>query len=72
MFSITTDFVLVLSYTGVVLLDDVDFAAALECTSSQAVPAKKRVKKSSGGCNINDHFFILVMREFYQSALCGL
>ncbi|KAK9979436.1 hypothetical protein ABG768_012867 [Culter alburnus] len=33
---------------GVVLLDDVDFAAALECTSSQAVPAKKCAKKSSG------------------------
>lgn len=47
-----------------VLLDDVDFAAALECTSSQAVPAKKSAKKSSGGCNINDHFFIKVMREF--------
>ncbi|KAG1969627.1 helicase-like transcription factor [Pimephales promelas] len=33
---------------GAVLLDDVDFAAALECTSSQAVPAKKSAKKSSG------------------------
>lgn len=57
-----------------VLLDDVDFAAALECTSSKAVPAKKSAKKSSGGCNINDRFFILVMREFYrnQSAFCGL
>ncbi|XDV27276.1 hypothetical protein PO909_030836, partial [Leuciscus waleckii] len=32
---------------GAVLLDDVDFAAALECTSSQAVPAKKSAKKSS-------------------------
>ncbi|XP_056091436.1 helicase-like transcription factor [Rhinichthys klamathensis goyatoka] len=33
---------------GAVVLDDVDFAAALECTSSQAVPAKKSAKKSSG------------------------
>ncbi|XP_058603407.1 helicase-like transcription factor isoform X2 [Onychostoma macrolepis] len=33
---------------GVVLLDDVDFAAALECSSSQVVPAKKSAKKGSG------------------------
>ncbi|XP_009296828.1 helicase-like transcription factor isoform X2 [Danio rerio] len=31
----------------VVLLDDVEFAAALECSSSQVVPSKKCVKKSS-------------------------
>ncbi|XP_042574187.1 helicase-like transcription factor [Cyprinus carpio] len=33
---------------GVVLLDDVDFAAALECSSSQVGPAKKSAKKGSG------------------------
>uniref|UniRef100_A0A8C1RQ94 Helicase-like transcription factor n=1 Tax=Cyprinus carpio TaxID=7962 RepID=A0A8C1RQ94_CYPCA len=33
---------------GVVLLDDVDFASALECTSSQIGPAKKSAKKGSG------------------------
>ncbi|XP_016127281.1 helicase-like transcription factor isoform X2 [Sinocyclocheilus grahami] len=33
---------------GVVLLDDVDFAAALECSSSQVGPAKKSAKKRSG------------------------
>uniref|UniRef100_A0A9J8CST7 Helicase like transcription factor n=1 Tax=Cyprinus carpio carpio TaxID=630221 RepID=A0A9J8CST7_CYPCA len=48
--------VLVLSFPGVVLLDDVDFASALECTSSQIGPAKKSAKKGSGGYNI-DHFF---------------
>lgn len=50
--------VLVLSFPGVVLLDDVDFASALECTSSQIGPAKKSAKKGSGGYNI-DHFFSL-------------
>uniref|UniRef100_A0A8C1G6X1 Helicase-like transcription factor n=1 Tax=Cyprinus carpio TaxID=7962 RepID=A0A8C1G6X1_CYPCA len=33
---------------GVVFLDDVDFAAALECSSSQVGPAKKSAKKGSG------------------------
>ncbi|XP_050983555.1 helicase-like transcription factor [Labeo rohita] len=33
---------------GVVLLDDVDFAAALECSSSHVGPAKKSAKKGSG------------------------
>uniref|UniRef100_A0A671SZG5 Helicase-like transcription factor n=1 Tax=Sinocyclocheilus anshuiensis TaxID=1608454 RepID=A0A671SZG5_9TELE len=54
-FSHTAD-VLVLSFPGVVLLDDVDFASALECSSSQVGPAKKSAKKGSGGYNI-DHFF---------------
>uniref|UniRef100_A0A8C2KQD4 Helicase-like transcription factor n=1 Tax=Cyprinus carpio TaxID=7962 RepID=A0A8C2KQD4_CYPCA len=40
--------ILVLSFPGVVLLDDVDFAAALECSSSQVGPAKKSAKKGSG------------------------
>uniref|UniRef100_A0A8C1DUG1 Helicase like transcription factor n=1 Tax=Cyprinus carpio carpio TaxID=630221 RepID=A0A8C1DUG1_CYPCA len=48
--------ILVLSFPGVVLLDDVDFAAALECSSSQVGPAKKSAKKGSGVCNF-DHFF---------------
>uniref|UniRef100_A0A8C1YJ78 Helicase-like transcription factor n=1 Tax=Cyprinus carpio TaxID=7962 RepID=A0A8C1YJ78_CYPCA len=50
--------ILVLSFPGVVLLDDVDFAAALECSSSQVGPAKKSAKKGSGVCNF-DHFFSL-------------
>ncbi|XP_043080880.1 helicase-like transcription factor [Puntigrus tetrazona] len=33
---------------GVVLLDDVDFAAALDCSSSRVGPAKKSSKKGSG------------------------
>lgn len=52
--------IVILSIPGVVLLDDVDFAAALECSSSQVVPAKKRAKKGSGGCNF-DHFFSLLI-----------
>uniref|UniRef100_A0A8C1G8S5 Helicase-like transcription factor n=1 Tax=Cyprinus carpio TaxID=7962 RepID=A0A8C1G8S5_CYPCA len=48
--------ILVLSFPGVVFLDDVDFAAALECSSSQVGPAKKSAKKGSGVCNF-DHFF---------------
>lgn len=33
---------------GAILVDDVDFAAALECSSSQVMPPKKSVKKRSG------------------------
>lgn len=55
-----------------VLLDDVEFAAALECSSSQVVPAKKSVKKSSGGCNADENFFRLFIevRDRIKQSVC--
>uniref|UniRef100_A0A8C1SQT9 Helicase-like transcription factor n=1 Tax=Cyprinus carpio TaxID=7962 RepID=A0A8C1SQT9_CYPCA len=66
--------ILVLSFPGVVLLDDVDFAAALECSSSQVGPAKKSAKKGSGHFikkkNSNTHcsrsYFISIQDQFEQ------
>uniref|UniRef100_A0A8C1G738 Helicase-like transcription factor n=1 Tax=Cyprinus carpio TaxID=7962 RepID=A0A8C1G738_CYPCA len=66
--------ILVLSFPGVVFLDDVDFAAALECSSSQVGPAKKSAKKGSGHFikkkNSNTHcsrsYFISIQDQFEQ------
>ncbi len=60
--------ILILSIPGVVLLEDVDFAAALECSSSQVVPAKKSAKKGSGVCDFDFLQFVhYCMREFNRN-----
>ncbi len=52
--------ILILSIPGVVLLEDVDFAAALECSSSQVVPVKKSAKKGSGVCDFDNFFSLFI------------
>lgn len=45
----------------VILLDDDDFAAALECSSTQVMPPKKNVKKKSGEC---ENLFVTILESF--------
>lgn len=54
--------VIALFISEVILLDDSDFAAALECSSTQVVPPKKNAKKRSGKSGL---FNLFVMRKFY-------
>lgn len=54
--------VIALFISEVILLDDSDFAAALECSSTQVVPPKKNAKKRSGESGL---FNLFVRRKFY-------